>query len=412
MFSRERDERGAILLQVSIAMVALLSFAALVTDYGVLWASRRQAQNAADAAALAGAISLGKNPDFDIARAVAKSIGQSNKVFGLAPNITLGSGDSVDEKEDISFPLCPTGSPGAGTKSCIRVNVYRNEVKDALPTFFGKLFGQQSQGVKATATAEILSANSTDCLKPWAVVDKWSEHYPVNPAPWTIDSTFDKYDKKGDVDPKYVPPDEYIAPTADDFGSGFHPFNDDGTFSSDYGLELWLKVGAKTDFDFATGWFAALALEDSTGGKDYKNNIKNCVGTTYTIGDELPINTEPGEKVGPTKQGTKTDADSIIQQDPGAYWDPTLNDGHGGVAGSCCGVSPRIVAIPLVNPDIMADAQKGGRTSVPIANIMAFFVEDYEDKGVKGRLITMPGKFDSSGGTADGAFLQTIILVR
>ena len=119
-------------MQVGVAMVALLAFAALVTDYGVLWAARRQAQNAADAAALAGAISLEHNPDFDVARASAKAVGESNKIFGLAPTINLGSGDSVDETEDISFPLCPPGE-GAGEKACIRVNVYRNESRDAPP---------------------------------------------------------------------------------------------------------------------------------------------------------------------------------------------------------------------------------------------------------------------------------------
>ena len=78
LISRARDERGAILMQVGVAMVGLLAFAALVTDYGVLWAARRQAQNAADAAALAGAISLEHNPDYDVARAAAKAVGESN----------------------------------------------------------------------------------------------------------------------------------------------------------------------------------------------------------------------------------------------------------------------------------------------------------------------------------------------
>src|SRR4029077_18092779 len=97
LFSKARDDRGAILMQVAVAMVALLAFAALVIDYGILWAARRQAQNAAAAAALAGAISLEHNPDYDVARASAKAVGESNKIFGINPTINLGSGDSVDE---------------------------------------------------------------------------------------------------------------------------------------------------------------------------------------------------------------------------------------------------------------------------------------------------------------------------
>ena len=45
-------------MQVGLALIALLAFSAFVIDYGVLWVSRGQAQNAADAAALAGAVAL------------------------------------------------------------------------------------------------------------------------------------------------------------------------------------------------------------------------------------------------------------------------------------------------------------------------------------------------------------------
>src|SRR5439155_3356010 len=55
---RGAPERGAILIQVAISILALTAFAAFVVDYGVLWVARSQAQNAADAGALAGAISL------------------------------------------------------------------------------------------------------------------------------------------------------------------------------------------------------------------------------------------------------------------------------------------------------------------------------------------------------------------
>src|SRR6266513_4961135 len=53
---RGKCERGAILIQVAISIVALTAFTAFVVDYGVLWVARGQAQNAADAGALAGAI--------------------------------------------------------------------------------------------------------------------------------------------------------------------------------------------------------------------------------------------------------------------------------------------------------------------------------------------------------------------
>ncbi|MGH9197813.1 MAG: pilus assembly protein TadG-related protein, partial [Acidimicrobiia bacterium] len=41
-----------------MGLLAVTAFSAFVVDYGVLWVGRRQAQNAADAAARAGAVSL------------------------------------------------------------------------------------------------------------------------------------------------------------------------------------------------------------------------------------------------------------------------------------------------------------------------------------------------------------------
>jgi len=388
-----------------------VAFTTFVADYGVLWAARRQAQNAADAGAIAGAIGLAFDNNSDVtdtgpAKESAFLATQRNFVWGQSP--------SVIKATDITFAVCPDG-----VGNCVRVDVYRNAVRgNALPIFFGYFVGLTSQGIRATATAEYEFANASDCLKPWAVIDKWEEHWPKPPVTWNKDSVYDKYDKNGNIDPAITDPDEYIPPSTTDYGTGFHPFEADGrTYTSDYGRRFALKVGEpKTDWAYATGWFSALALLDSKGGNDYLNNIKGCIGVTYKVGDELPIDTEPGEKVGPTKQATETDIDSLINQDPTAYWSASLNGGRGGVAGSAYGVSPRIVAIPLVNPDIMIEVQKGGRTTVPISNIMGFFVEGYDDstKSVTGYICTMPGKLVAGGAPTGpgGSFLIQIVLVR
>ena len=136
------SERGAVLVQVAIALVGLMAMSAFVIDYGVLWTSRRQAQNSADAGAMAGAISLafGDFNNRDVARASALTVAGLNNVWGQAPDVGPG---------DITFPVCPPGSPGAGTNSCIRVNVFRNQRAGGspLPTFFGQLVGVNEQGI-------------------------------------------------------------------------------------------------------------------------------------------------------------------------------------------------------------------------------------------------------------------------
>ena len=86
--------------------------------------------------------------------------------------------------------MCPPGSPGAGTNSCIRVDVFRNQRAggNPLPTFFGTLVGVDQQGVRATATAEALFGNSTDCVKPFAIADKWLERRnDQGPPGWSED---------------------------------------------------------------------------------------------------------------------------------------------------------------------------------------------------------------------------------
>ncbi len=94
-FARLRHERGAVLVHVTVAIIGLLAFSALVVDYGVMWSARRQAQNAADAAALAGAISMAFTApgDFDAARAIAQKIGRREHGLRRRAEHHLGSGD-------------------------------------------------------------------------------------------------------------------------------------------------------------------------------------------------------------------------------------------------------------------------------------------------------------------------------
>jgi hypothetical protein len=414
---RSSSETGAVFIHVAIGLLVLLAFGAFVIDYGTLWVSRSQAQAAADAGALAGAIALARDnvaDKSDRARNVAWHTATRTMVWGAAPGIV---------------PTSPYyGDPcAASPTSCIRVDSYRNGTNGStvLPTFLANLFGLSTQGTRAMAVARAGVGNSTTCLKPWAVVDKWVEHYPTEGAPWTDASIYDKYitsgSNKGQVDPSIANPDYYEAPSGGSVGTGFHPYNADHTYTADYGRELTLKAGQNSnDFAYGSGWFMALSLGGScgTGGACYNENIKGCVGITYSIGQEVPVDTEPGDKVGPTVQAVATDTAtdgggaSLINQDPGAYWDEESQS----VQGSAFSSSPRIVAIPLVNPDQIAEAQSGGRSTVRISNIAGFFIEGMsaDNKGVVGRLVSMPALDVNGVGDIDpnAAFLFVIQLVR
>jgi hypothetical protein len=66
--NRQRSERGQALVLIVLAIVGIFGFAALAVDVGQIYAMRRQAQNAADAAALAAAYEFsGGSQDRDTA---------------------------------------------------------------------------------------------------------------------------------------------------------------------------------------------------------------------------------------------------------------------------------------------------------------------------------------------------------
>lgn len=382
-------------MHVAIALLGLMALSTFVIDYGVLWAARRQAQNAADAGALAGAVSLGfvDFADQAMARQSALAVAAQNRIWGAAPDISPG---------DVTFPACPVGAPGAGTNSCIRVDVFRNQRAggNPLPTFFGQLAGVNSQGVRATATAEALFGDSTDCVKPFAIADKWLEgRNDKGPAGWSETDTFERYEKDGTTVLK--PADFYSADT------GF-------TRGSDTGRYLVLKAGTpKTAV--APGWYHPVVINASEGpgGANYRNNIATCDPTVITPGMTLEV--EPGNMVGPTRQGMR----DLIALDPGASWQPNLfGPGHGGISGGCmasgaCVISPRLVAIPVFNPDVYDAGRASGRIDITIVKVLGFFVDEMQGNDVAGYITTYPSVPRAGvGGVPGAAFVVSVALVR
>src|SRR5690606_37150089 len=231
------SQRGAVLIHVAIALLGLIAFSTFVTDYGIMWVSRGQAQTAADAGALSGALSLAfdNSTDFAGAKARAQAAATANLVFGSAPDVQL---------TDVTFPACPPNTPGL-PDTCVKVDAFRNQTRgNPLPMFFGRLFGANNQGVLATATAQIVTGTHTDCLKPWAILDRWDEYDPAgaepdypNPDPhFNYSSTFDKYSNgKGQSPPQE--PDYYVPPGgANGAGTGFR-------LPADEGRRFAVKVG-------------------------------------------------------------------------------------------------------------------------------------------------------------------------
>jgi putative Flp pilus-assembly TadE/G-like protein len=400
------SERGAVIVHVAIALLGLMAISTFVIDYGVMWTARRQAQNSADAGALAGAISLAFI-DFNnqgMARDTALNVAGVNNVWGQSPDITPG---------DVTFPMCPPGSPGAGTNSCIRVDVFRNQRAGGspLPTFFGTLVGINEQGVRATATAGALFGNSTDCVKPFAIPDKWLEqNNDQGPAGWSETDTYERRNRDGSL--------MVGNPGLDDYGGGAYGYTPAtvGLGGGDHGRYMKLKAGSPGDA-IAPGWFHPVVINPSEGpgGSNYRDNIATCDPTVIGPGTQLDV--EPGNMIGPTKQGMR----ELWEQDRLATWDPDLyGSGRGGVTGGCmgttpatCVVSPRLVAIPVFDPDAYDAGRASGRITINVVKVLGFFIDQIQGNDVYGYITTYPSRPNQGmGGVPGNNFVVSVALVR
>jgi hypothetical protein len=426
------NDRGAITIHVAIALIALITFTSIVVDYGVMWVSRTQAQAAADAGALAGAITLMYNASATTeATASAQHFASRNAVWGEATSNT----------DILVSPLpfnCPDGVP-----SCIRVDVMRglpnthdgSTHTNTLPTFFAKMAGVNSQGVRATATAQIAKGNALECIKPWVVADRWVDNSGtgINTSGWDQMDTFSP--------PSLGGTDTYVK------SLGF-------SAETDMGLQLMLKGDGR---DWSAGWDLEINLIGTGGsGAEYNNEIKTCPDYVPVVGlykpgtpctgqpDTNPVqgclNVKTGVKQGPTTDGVSY----LIGLDPSATWNTSTNSIQGGCTASrtCRSVNPlgvdltpRVVPMALFNPLAYADGTvtygfNGNNGMAQVTNLLGFFLEGMCDevyatpppwcgtgsdpsKTVVGRLIPYPGQARTASGSAGpDTFLKIVRLIR
>jgi hypothetical protein len=376
-----RDERGVAFVYVGVGFMAFFAATTLAIDIGMFTTARSQAQNSADAGALAGAVALAFNSYSDRSAGSpavqsALNAAQANRVMSGSVSVLPG---------DVSFPTDPSGQADR-----VRVNVYRTGSRqNPVPTLMGSIFGVRTVNITATATAEAAPTNAETCVKPFTIPDRWTENQD---GPWDPSDTFDLYDKKGKP---LANPDVYIGPSDPTTYTGYNA-------DRDRGLEIVLKAdnATKVTASFYNPW----DLPGSVGASDYRNNIATCNSNIIPIGFDMPP--ENGNMVGPTRQGT----DALVAQDPGAYWDTSCKC----VKGSAYGVSPRIVVIPLYDPVAFVNGKQHGKgITLTVVNYLGFFIEEMQGNQVLGRITPVSGIVDSNAGPAPAAaFPRAIRLVE
>jgi hypothetical protein len=150
----EKSDSGWVMVFVALSLVVLCGFIALAVDVGSFVSARTSAQRAADAAALAGALTYVTGGD---ATTQAVQIATSNQIMGAA----IQPGEVT-----VTFPASRQ----------VQVVISRNA-----PTYFAKVLGMNIATIGATAIAEAASSfNTSDCVKPLFLPNAIHADFPCN----------------------------------------------------------------------------------------------------------------------------------------------------------------------------------------------------------------------------------------
>lgn len=396
---RDRAESGAVLAQVGITIFVLMAFNVFVLDYGLMWIARGQAQNAADAGALAGAVARGyddrANPPHStgLAAQIADSVARSNIIWRHPGAST------------VSF-VCPPGVTGR----CTRVDVHRDGTNGSrtLETLFGPLLGVNEQRVRATATATTGNGNASPCVRAMAFADGWDE----NRDP---DTQFNRY---AEGTPPPAPgtllsnPDVYSPPSASNAGAT--------TVSRDYNYRIVWDADHALVSPITRQLIVPLILP---GTRTFHQNMTGCSGQTIALRQTLRIETT----IHPS--AILTAINDVYAQDAGADYNYGESRIVNSCAPNCAPISPRHIAIVLYDP---ARFQLGRATNdwtqpavgcptnhpcVTVSNIVGFFIHRIVAGGgwgPHGHILRYPGATSTTAPTFvdDASWLVTTQLIR
>ncbi|RPI29718.1 MAG: hypothetical protein EHM61_00595 [Acidobacteria bacterium] len=357
--SKQSGQDGYVIITTAVLLVVLLAFAALAVDVGMFYSSRAGLQRAADAAALAGAFSFVSNPSAvqpQTAQEQSLNTALSNEVFGTR----IKSGE-VTVNVDV------------GSRR-VTVNISRAE-----RAFFAGVLGATSANIGVRAIAEA-SANAlaSYCTKPWFVANTMLSELPPCDACTA-----------GEV----LMANGLITP----FGQ------------SKIGTGFRVKPG-QPENALAPGQFYCIRLGTSTGGSDYENNISKCASQVISCG--MSYGVEPGNKIGPTKQGVT----GLIGNNPdefvalGQYRRPDQ---------SVWDTSRSLIVVPIWSVCDMAGfcpagqlPNGGANVTIPVVGFALLFIDGLSGNDVLAHLVGVFPCGDTPPGSAPGETGPFSVLVR
>jgi Flp pilus assembly protein TadG len=162
-----REEEGAVMVMAAILIIVLLSFAALAVDLGSLFVTRRQAQTAADVAALSGAQFSAGLTGTDARKAINDEVQRI-----MATNLGTTGPDwtsCADADAPAEFTqTAPAGSTATAT-SCVSFTATLDKIRVRVPTqsistYFAGVMGISTLHTSAFAEVEFYWEESGDIL--------------------------------------------------------------------------------------------------------------------------------------------------------------------------------------------------------------------------------------------------------
>ncbi len=390
-----RDEKGATMIMVAVAIVAIFSFAVLTIDLSLIQLAKNQLQNAADAAALGGALALFQSEgDQDVATA------EAIRIAGLNVAVQDVQRSVVISAADVTFP---------GTDS-VTVTTHRTKASgDPVGLYFLKVIEPllENKGeVRARATATVSCVSGTDCLRPFCPPDRWDD--ADGDEFWDPEDEYNDLNGNGIWDPGEPLTEDHNGNGVWDPAEFYDPEITGYKAPDDIGVQVTLKL-RNSNFEFRAGWYYAIRFGPintgdpvHSGADPYREWIIGCEPFIVSIGDLLEL--ESGVMQGPTVQGLG----DLINQDPTAAWDPAT----GTVINSAFPTSPRIIKVCAFDPTLGVRKDIPGPGYVTVSKILALFIEGHNGSDVIGRFMRTVTEGIPDPGNCSGNFLAMPVLVE
>jgi hypothetical protein len=362
------NERGSVIVMVAVSLFAMLALAALAIDLSSLRDTRAEAQRAADVIALSGASAFRDMPwtdakTLDSARSRAFEVARRNKVRAdtldirplNAPPYTAVTGGQLNRT--VPFPAFPGATMPVKVDSTNDVTIVtiadsqkvRVWVRRAgVATFFGGLLAKPYGHVQAMATAWATNAGPTvNCLKPFLIPDMWHEAdkttQDVNGNDYMEPAATANGNQSTGGEQWFYQPSagDYYAKYDPSVQSPPRPQTGYGTshngYAGDVGLPILFKPQTGNNQRQGNSYFTL-----DGPAHNLRDDIKNsCINAA--VGDNPSWSN--GSQTGQAKQGIQY----LINQDPGASWNPSTKQIENSAFRDWT-QSPRVIIVGLMDP--------------------------------------------------------------